>query len=165
MFTAALLNAQPMGFYAPAQLVRDAREHGVEVRAADVGASDWDCTLERAGDGGWALRLGLRQIDGFGEVAAARLVEGRLSSPSPLRGGGQSGPGFADFDDLVRRVRPQRPRSCRPWPRPTPCARSAWTDARPCGGVRGLSAAPPSPLLSDLPDGEAPVALPHMGAQ
>src|SRR5262249_40035530 len=45
-FAAALLNSQPMGFYAPAQLVRDAREHGVEVRPPDVNASDWDCTLE-----------------------------------------------------------------------------------------------------------------------
>ena len=46
VFAAALLNSQPMGFYAPAQIVRDAREHGVEVRPADVNLSDWDCTLE-----------------------------------------------------------------------------------------------------------------------
>ena len=46
MFCAALLNSQPMGFYQPAQLVRDAREHGVEVRHPDINASDWDCTLE-----------------------------------------------------------------------------------------------------------------------
>src|SRR5919108_3780753 len=57
-FACALLNSQPMGFYAPAQIVRDAREHGVEVREVDVNASDWDCTLE---DG--ALRIGLREID------------------------------------------------------------------------------------------------------
>ena len=56
-FACALLNSQPMGFYAPAQIVRDAREHGVEVRAIDVAASEWDCTLE---DG--ALRLGFRLI-------------------------------------------------------------------------------------------------------
>jgi error-prone DNA polymerase len=49
-FTAALLNSQPMGFYAPAQLVRDAREHGVEVRPIDINASDWDCTLENVGE-------------------------------------------------------------------------------------------------------------------
>ena len=48
VFAAALLNSQPMGFYAPAQIVRDAREHGVEVRPADVNLSDWDCTLERS---------------------------------------------------------------------------------------------------------------------
>ena len=47
-FAAALLNSQPMGFYAPAQIVRDAREHGVDVRPADVNLSDWDCTLEPA---------------------------------------------------------------------------------------------------------------------
>ena len=47
VFAAALLNSQPMGFYAPAQLVRDAREHKVEVRPPDVNASDWDCTLEK----------------------------------------------------------------------------------------------------------------------
>src|SRR5690606_4113220 len=60
-FCAALLNSQPMGFYAPAQLVQDARRHGVEVRAADVQYSEWDCTLERVrGLSDPALRLGLR---------------------------------------------------------------------------------------------------------
>ncbi len=71
-FACALLNSQPMGFYAPAQIVRDAREHGVEVREVDVNCSDWDCTLE---DG--ALRLGLRQIDGLQRDAADRLVAQR----------------------------------------------------------------------------------------
>ena len=71
-FACALLNSQPMGFYAPAQIVRDAREHGVEVREVDVNHSDWDCTLE---DG--ALRLGLRQIDGLHREAADRLVARR----------------------------------------------------------------------------------------
>ena len=71
-FACGLLNSQPMGFYAPAQIVRDAREHGVEVRAVDVNDSDWDCTLE---DG--ALRLGLRQIEGLRAADAAQLVAGR----------------------------------------------------------------------------------------
>jgi error-prone DNA polymerase len=71
-FAAALLNAQPMGFYAPAQIVRDAREHGVEVREVDVNLSDWDCTLE---DG--AMRLGLRQIEGLQREAAERLAAAR----------------------------------------------------------------------------------------
>jgi error-prone DNA polymerase len=71
-FAAALLNSQPMGFYAPAQIVRDAREHGVEVREVDVNLSDWDCTLE---DG--AMRLGLRQIDGLQREAADRLTARR----------------------------------------------------------------------------------------
>jgi len=61
VFACALLNSQPMGFYAPAQIVRDARDHGVTVLPVDVNCSDWDCTLEPAGDGGYALRLGLRQ--------------------------------------------------------------------------------------------------------
>ena len=59
-FCAALVNSQPMGFYAPAQLVRDARTHGVLVRPVDVAVSEWDCTLERLKDGRRALRLGLR---------------------------------------------------------------------------------------------------------
>ncbi|MEM9581437.1 MAG: OB-fold nucleic acid binding domain-containing protein, partial [Pseudomonadota bacterium] len=74
VFAAALLNAQPMGFYAPAQIVRDAREHGVEVRGVDVNFSDWDCTLEPSGDG-FALRLGMRQVDGLREEAAKRIVK------------------------------------------------------------------------------------------
>jgi error-prone DNA polymerase len=77
-FCAALLNSQPMGFYAPAQLVRDAREHDVEVRAADVNFSEWDCTLERQGEGHLcAVRLGLRLVRGLGEVEASRLMGAR----------------------------------------------------------------------------------------
>jgi len=91
-FAAALLNSQPMGFYAPAQIVRDAREHGVTVLPADVNASQWDCTLEEIGeaqaneagrfDKHIALRLGLRQIDGLPEHVAARLVAAREESGS-----------------------------------------------------------------------------------
>ncbi|HWG72102.1 MAG TPA: LAGLIDADG family homing endonuclease, partial [Steroidobacteraceae bacterium] len=73
-FCAALLNSQPMGFYAPAQLVRDARAHGVEVRAVDVANSGWDCTLERRADGRPALRLGLRLVKHLSSEAAARLL-------------------------------------------------------------------------------------------
>jgi error-prone DNA polymerase len=72
VFAMALLNSQPMGFYAPAQLVRDAREHGVEVLPAEVNASDWDCTLEKE-----SLRLGLRMVKGLSEQAARRLVRAR----------------------------------------------------------------------------------------
>ncbi|MDP6602778.1 MAG: error-prone DNA polymerase [Rhodospirillales bacterium] len=75
-FACALLNSQPMGFYAPAQIVRDLREHGAEVRPVDVNASDWDCTLE-LGEGGIALRLGLRQIKGLGRDAAETIVQAR----------------------------------------------------------------------------------------
>ena len=75
-FLAALLNSQPMGFYAPAQLVQDARRHGVEVRPVDVTTSQWDCTLEQAGKGR-AVRLGLRLVKGIGEAAARRIVAAR----------------------------------------------------------------------------------------
>ncbi|MBW4963541.1 error-prone DNA polymerase [Sulfitobacter sp. CW3] len=77
VFCAALLNAQPMGFYAPAQLVRDAREHSVEVRAPDVNFSDWDTTLEPVGPAKFAVRLGLRQIDGMSQAMAERLMKTR----------------------------------------------------------------------------------------
>jgi error-prone DNA polymerase len=79
VFAAALLNSQPMGFYAPAQIVRDAREHGVEVRPVDVNASEWDCTLEPlAGSaGGLALRLGLRMVRGLAAVEAEAILAAR----------------------------------------------------------------------------------------
>ena len=76
IFCAAILNSQPMGFYAPAQLVRDAREHGVEVRPVDINHSDWDCALE-TGPRGLAVRLGMRQVKGMREVDAARIAAAR----------------------------------------------------------------------------------------
>ncbi len=91
-FLAALLNSQPMGFYAPAQLVEDARRHGVEVRPPDVCASDWDCTLEESASGK-AVRLGLRRVHGLAEVAARRIVAARP---------------FASVADLALRARLNR---------------------------------------------------------
>ncbi len=102
VFAAALLNSQPMGFYAPAQIVRDAREHGVEIRPADVNASDWDATLEPGPAAAerlhprhaemrpsvratHALRLGLRQISGLSEATARRIVERRRAGYDSLR--------------------------------------------------------------------------------
>ena len=77
-FACALLNSQPMGFYAPAQIVRDAIEHGVLVRPVDVNASCWDNTLEVDAPGAKpALRLGFRQIDGFSESWGAKIAETR----------------------------------------------------------------------------------------
>ena len=91
VFCAALLNAQPMGFYAPAQVVRDAIEHGVPVLPVCVNASRWDCTLEVA-PGRWlAVRLGLRMAKGLGNADAARLL-GARDVP------------YADLDDLWRRA-------------------------------------------------------------
>ena len=72
IFCASLLNSQPMGFYAPSQLVQDARRHGVEVRPVDVTSSDWDCTLEEG-----SVRLGLRMVGGLSEAAGRRIVANR----------------------------------------------------------------------------------------
>ncbi len=92
-FACALLNSQPLGFYAPAQIVRDAIEHGVTVRDVDVNRSDWDSTLEPDPDavGGYAMRLGLRQIKGMNEAVAARIV-------------GRRGNGYGDPLVLRRRA-------------------------------------------------------------
>ena len=91
-FAAALINSQPMGFYAPSQLVQDAQRHGVEVRPADALASDWDCTLERREDGEAALRLGLRLVKGLSRQAGLRLVAAR------------GGRGFESVQDLAERA-------------------------------------------------------------
>jgi error-prone DNA polymerase len=93
-FLAALLDSQPMGFYAPAQLVRDAREHGVEVRAPCVRASAWDSTLEEpAGARGLrAVRLGFNRVSGLAEDAGRRIVAARGEAP------------FAGVEDLARRA-------------------------------------------------------------
>jgi error-prone DNA polymerase len=92
VFCAALLNAQPMGFYAPAQIVRDAQMHGVEVRPACVNASRWDCTLEPHGDGKFAVRLGLRIVRQLANNDASALVIARTDRP------------YADVDDMWRRA-------------------------------------------------------------
>ena len=91
IFACALLNAQPMGFYAPAQIVRDAREHGVEVRPICINASFWDNVMEPDGHGGLALRLGLRQIKGFSEEDASWLTAAR-------------GNGYSEVDDVWRKA-------------------------------------------------------------
>ena len=91
VFCTALLNSQPMGFYHPPQIVRDAREHGVEIRPVDVARSDWDCTLEPAGEG-LAVRLGLRMVKGLSEKNAKTLREARAIAP------------FASIEDLWNRA-------------------------------------------------------------
>ena len=92
VFCAALLNSQPMGFYAPAQIVRDAREHGKIVRGSDVNYSDWDNTLEPISPGVFAVRLGLRQIDGMRQDMGQRVMDAR-STP------------FTSLADLKERAR------------------------------------------------------------
>lgn len=81
VFCAALLNAQPMGFYAPAQIVRDAREHGVEVRPVSINHSHWDCTLEPGAGRYLAVRLGFRMVRGLANVHGAAIAAARGPAP------------------------------------------------------------------------------------
>jgi error-prone DNA polymerase len=92
VFLAAILNAQPMGFYATAQLVRDAREHGVEVRPVDINRSEWDCTLESLNEHTCAVRLGFCMVRGLIRKEAERVVSIRGARP------------YASVEDLWRRA-------------------------------------------------------------
>ena len=92
VFCAALLNSQPMGFYAPAQIVRDAREHAIEVRPVDICESHWDNTLEENFDGTHAVRLGFRQVDGMSEEVMKTFTRRR-----------DGGPRLASLDEAHRR--------------------------------------------------------------
>ncbi len=93
-FCAALINSQPMGFYAPAQLVRDARAHGVEVRAVDVASSEWDCTLERRADGSAGAAPGAAPGEAFIERGCGAAARGAsaacLRRRSPIWPSGQT---------------------------------------------------------------------------
>jgi error-prone DNA polymerase len=101
-FCAALLNSQPMGFYQPAQLVRDAREHDVEVREADINASDWNCTLESPSSPRAAVRLGLRLIAGLPEADAEAIMKARNNGYTSLSGlWARSGIGLATLERLA----------------------------------------------------------------
>ena len=157
VFTCALLNSQPMGFYAPAQLVRDAREHGVEVRPICVNQSAWDNTLERRPDGQHALRLGFRQIKGLRAEDAGWIVAAR-------------GNGYPDPESLWLRAGLA----------PAVLERLAEADAFSSMGlnrrdalwaVKAIRAPKPLPLFSDPLDGEglreAAVTLPmmHLGEE
>ncbi|WP_123195370.1 error-prone DNA polymerase [Pannonibacter phragmitetus] len=151
IFACALLNAQPMGFYAPAQIVRDAREHGVEVRPVSVNHSAWDNTLERRSDGALALRLGFRQIKGLRETDCQAITASR-------------GNGYPDVETIWQRTRLKG----------DVLQRLAEGDALTCLGltrrtalwqVKALGQARTLPLFSGM-DGEAiaepEVALPSM---
>ncbi|WP_248919835.1 error-prone DNA polymerase [Pseudomonas entomophila] len=81
IFTCALVNSWPMGFYSPDQLLQEARRQGIEVRPVDVLHSAWDCTLEPVGEGDLAIRLGLRQVRGFSETDGQRLEQARAQRP------------------------------------------------------------------------------------
>jgi error-prone DNA polymerase len=92
VFCTALLNSQPMGFYAPAQIVGDAAKHGVEIRPIDINRSRWDCTLERIGNTErHAVRLGMRLIKGLASADVARIVAARMNKE------------FESVDDVWRR--------------------------------------------------------------
>lgn len=152
IFACALLNSQPMGFYAPAQIVRDVREHGVETRPICVNHSEWDNTLERRPDGALALRLGFRQIKGFKEDDASWVVATR-------------GNGYPDPQALWLRA----------GIRPEVLTRLAEADAFSDTGltrrdalwqVKAIQSPKPLPLFNDPIDGEAinepDVHLPNM---
>ena len=152
IFACALLNSQPMGFYAPAQIVRDLREHQVEVRPICINASHWDNTLERRADGVLALRLGFRQIKGFKEEDAGWIVAAR-------------GNGYRDAESIWLRAGVH----------PAVLERLAEADAFTDIGltrrdalwqVRAIHGQKPLPLFNDPIDGESihepPVALPSM---
>ncbi|MBK5927979.1 error-prone DNA polymerase [Rhodobaculum claviforme] len=152
IFACALLNSQPMGFYAPAQIIRDAREHGVEVRPVCVNASYWDNVMEADGRGGLALRLGFRQIRGLPQDEAGWIAAAR-------------GNGYRSVEDLWRRAGLA----------PAMIARLAEADAFASLGVtrrdalwaaRALSGPAPLPLFARDIDGEgtteAAVTLPPM---
>ena len=90
-FTAALLNNQPMGFYSPATIVKDAQRHGLKVRPIDITCSDWNCSLEGEGHGS-SLRMGLRYVRGLQQRVAQVIAEERRKAP------------FISTEDLARRV-------------------------------------------------------------
>ncbi len=144
-FACALLNSQPMGFYAPAQLVRDAREHGAEIRAIDITASRWDCTMESDA----TLRLGFRLISGFRQDWAEQIEAVQAA-------------GVKTFADLMRAGISR-------------AAIVALAEADALRGIgldrraglwqaRGLSDAPPLPLFAPLPHVVRAVELPAMPA-
>lgn len=164
-FLAALVNSQPMGFYAPSQLVQDARRHGVDVRAVDVTCSAWDCTLEEASPsvppelaegpiaaypgihpGQPAVRLGLRLVAGLPEAAALRIMQARAQAP------------FSSTEDLVSRAQ-LGTREIN--------ALAAADALRPLAGHRRqqvweASAIQPAPaLLKAVPTHETPLVLPE----
>jgi error-prone DNA polymerase len=155
VFACALLNSQPMGFYAPAQIVRDAREHGVEVRAIDVAASEWDCTLEPPG----ALRLGFRLISGFPQEWAERLVATRPLSSVMTR----SSPAMTINDGFADLVRVGLPRAALVLLAEADALRSLKLDRRAAlWQVHGLSDMTDLPLFAHQPVAIHHVPLPVM---
>ncbi|MEE4236785.1 MAG: error-prone DNA polymerase [Anderseniella sp.] len=174
VFCAAILNSQPMGFYAPAQLVRDAREHGVTVNAPDVNFSRWDCTLEGDPARPPQVRLGLRLVDGLKEAdgrMTATLCPGLRAG---TRSNAKAGPRHKSGEQVLHRWTslPHLHRAGIPAPA---IVRLAEADAFRSLGIdrrqalwqaRALARAKPLPLFAhaDAEDAgeDTPVALPEM---
>ncbi|MEM7720399.1 MAG: error-prone DNA polymerase, partial [Pseudomonadota bacterium] len=141
IFACALLNSQPMGFYAPAQIVRDAREHGVEVRPPDINASTWDNIMEPDGKGGLALRLGFRQIKSMREEEATWIAAAR-------------GNGYQSVEDVWRRAGVE-PRLLRVLAEADVFAPLELSRRDALWAAAALSADKPLPLFAGDLDGEA----------
>jgi error-prone DNA polymerase len=170
-FCAAIINSQPMGFYAPAQLVRDAQAHGVEVRPIDVNHSQWDCTLEKGLEKGvrnrfadrlrvfaqkvpdtfFALRLGMRMLSGLSCAAAAVIGQARQGGP------------FRSLDDFAKRTRLSQPVLSRL--SSADAFRSLALDRRQSLWQSLGRPQENRPLFDQFDDSEPPVPLPAMSAQ
>jgi error-prone DNA polymerase len=145
-FLASLLNSQPMGFYAPAQLVADAKKHGVEVRPVDINQSEWDSTLERRDDGALAVRLGWSRIKGMSEAAAEIIVRERRVRT------------FTTYGEFVERTGLSTAILSRL--SAADVFRSLGLSRRPALW-QSLAMVPPDPLLVGLPD-DPPPPLPEL---
>ncbi len=154
IFACALLNAQPMGFYAPAQIVRDAREHGVEVRPVCINASFWDNTMEPDGRDGLALRLGLRNLRGLPEEEAGWITAAR-------------GNGYREVRDVWRRAG-LSPRALRTLAEADVFTDLGLTRREAIWAAKAVAGRHPLPLFAGDMDGEGivepPARLPAMGA-
>ncbi|MBM9596193.1 error-prone DNA polymerase [Roseitranquillus sediminis] len=152
IFACALLNSQPMGFYAPAQIVRDAREHGVEVRPVCINRSYWDCTMEPDGRGGLALRLGFRQIRAMRQEEANWIAAAR-------------GNGYRSVEDVWRRAGTS-PRMLRVLSEADAFADIGLTRREALWDARAVTSEKPLPLFGGDMDGEGiledPARLPRM---
>jgi error-prone DNA polymerase len=145
-FLAALLNSQPMGFYSPSQLAQDAKRHQIEVRAADVTLSDWDCTLEEiAAAAQPAVRLGLRLLKGMAGGAVERIADARAMRP------------FDSVDDLRRRAELSSD-DLQALARANALLSLSGHRRQAAWQVAGMQAMPA--LLKDAPIEEAPLILP-----
>ncbi|MBV1904164.1 MAG: error-prone DNA polymerase, partial [Marinosulfonomonas sp.] len=140
IFACALLNSQPMGFYAPAQIVRDARTHGVTVLPVCINASYWDNVMEPDGKGGLALRLGFRQIKAMREAEAGWITSARAN-------------GYTSVGDVWRRAGTD-PRDLRALAEADAFAHIGLTRREALWEVRAFVSVDPLPLFADDLDGE-----------